>query len=175
MAQNNENIRYEPDERSPHLISAGLGLQSAAIVLTPIIVFVAVIGRAANQPESYVIWAVFAALMVSGVVTVLQAVRVGRVGAGHIIIMGTSEAFIGICITALTQADPATLASLVAASSLFRFILSARLSLLRRIITPVVAGTALIAYSRHGYADCLRYAHELPKGHFDPPELRSPR
>ena len=61
--------------------------------------------------------------------------------------MGTSGAFIGICITALVEGGPATLASLVVVSSLFQFLLSARLSLLRRIVTPIVAGTVLMLIS----------------------------
>ena len=144
MAQSNENIRYEPDDRSPHLISAGLGFQITAITLAPVAVTVAIIARAADQPENYITWAVFAAVVVSGAVTILQAVRVGRIGAGHILVMGTSGAFIGVCITALVEGGPATLASLVVVSSLFQFLLSARLSLLRRIVTPVVACTVLM-------------------------------
>ena len=144
MAQSNENIRYEPDDRSPHPVSAGLGFQITAITLAPVAVTVAIIARAADQPENYITWAVFAAVVVSGAVTILQAVRVGRIGAGHILVMGTSGAFIGVCITALVEGGPATLASLVVVSSLFQFMLSARLSLLRRIVTPVVAGTVLM-------------------------------
>ena len=144
MTQSNQNIRYEPDDRSPHPVSAGLGFQITAITLAPVAITVAIIARAANQPENYITWAVFAAVVVSGAVTILQAVRVGRVGAGHILVMGTSGAFIGVCITALVEGGPATLASLVVVSSLFQFMLSARLSLLRRIVTPVVAGTVLM-------------------------------
>ena len=124
MTQANENIRYEPDDRYPHLISAGLGFQITAITLAPVAVTVAIIGLAADQPENYITWAVFAAVVVSGIVTILQAVRVGRVGAGHILVMGTSGAFIGVCITALVEGGPATLASLVVVSSLFQFLLS---------------------------------------------------
>ena len=147
MTQANENIRYEPDDRSPHPVSAGLGFQITAITLAPVAIAVAIIARAAEQPENYITWAVFAAVVVSGTVTILQAVRVGRVGAGHILVMGTSGAFIGVSITALVEGGPATLASLVVVSSLFQFLLSARLSLLRRIVTPVVAGTVLMLIS----------------------------
>ena len=147
MTQANENIRYEPDDRAPHPVSAGLGFQITAITLAPVAIAVAIIARAAEQPENYITWAVFAAVVVSGTVTILQAVRVGRVGAGHILVMGTSGAFIGVSITALVEGGPATLASLVVVSSLFQFLLSARLSLLRRIVTPVVAGTVLMLIS----------------------------
>ncbi len=151
MEQTNQGdsaeIRYEPDEKPPHLVSATLGLQAALLVLAGIVLTPAIVIRAAGTGESYLIWAVFAALLVSGFTTILQANRLGRIGAGHVLIMGTSGAFIAVCVTALAEGGPGLLATLVIASSLFQFALSARLSLLRRIITPVVAGTviALIA------------------------------
>ena len=137
-------VRYEPDEKPPQTLSFGLGFQHAAlciagVVLTPVIVI-----RAAGEGEPYLSWAVFAALAVSGLTTVLQAVRVGRVGAGYILLMGTSGAFIAVCVTALAEGGPALLATLIVVSSLFQFLLSARLSWLRRVFTPTVAGTVIM-------------------------------
>lgn len=142
--RNNETIRYEPDERPPHSVAAAVGFQAAVVVLAPVVLSAVIIGRAAGQPDSYLNWIAFAALVVSGISTVLQAVRVGRIGAGHVLIMGTSGAFIAVCITALVKGGPALMASLIVVSSLFQFALAARLSLLRRIITPVVAGTVIM-------------------------------
>ena len=42
------------------------------------------------------------------------------------------------------EGGPGLLAVLVVASSLFQFLLAARLSLFRRLVTPVVAGTVLM-------------------------------
>ncbi len=140
----NENIRYEPDEQPPHLVAAGVGFQAAAVVLAPVVLGTVIIVRAAGQAESYLLWTVFAALVISGVSTVLQAVRIGRIGAGHVLVMGTSGAFIAVCITALAKGGPALMASLIVVSSLFQFALAARLSLLRRIITRVVSGTVIM-------------------------------
>ena len=164
MTQANENIRYEPDDRSPHPVSAGLGFQITAITLAPVAITVAIIARAAEQPDSYITWAVFAAVVVSGTVTMLQALRVGRVGAGHILVMGTSGAFIGVSITALVEGGPATLALLVVVSSLFQFALSARLSLLRRIVTPVVAGTVLMLISATVMPIVFGMLSDMPEG-----------
>ena len=85
-----------------------------------------------------------AAVAVSGVSTVLQAVRVGRIGAGYVLLMGTSGAFIAVSVTALAQGGPAMLATLVVISALFQFVLAARFSLLRRVLTPTVAGTVIM-------------------------------
>ena len=140
----NENVLYEPDEKPPHLVTLGVGAQSAAIMVTRVVVTVVIVARIAEQPESYISWGVFAALVVSGVITVLQAVKVGRVGAGHVLIMGTSGAYIAVCAEALIEAGPATMASLILVSSLFQILLASRLSLLRRIFTPVVSGTVIM-------------------------------
>ena len=137
-------VRYEPPERPPHPLAAGLGLQQAAlsvasIVLTPVIVI-----RAAGGADQYLSWAVFAALLVSGVTTILQARRVWRLGAGYPLLMGTSGAFIAVCVIALADGGPALLATLVLVSALFQFLLAAKLAWLRRIITPTVAGTVVM-------------------------------
>lgn len=137
-------IRYQPDEKPPLMLTAGLGLQLAVLCIAGVVLTPAIVIRAAGGSEGFLSWAVFAAVAVSGLTTVLQAVRLGRFGAGHVLLMGTSGAFIAVCVTALAQGGPALLATLVLVSSFFQFILSARLSLLRRILTPAVAGTVLM-------------------------------
>ena len=143
-AQTNENIRYEPEERPPSLVAVGAGVQAAMVIIAPVVLTVVIVARIAEQPDSYTSWAVFAALLISGATTVLQTVRVGRVGAGHVLIMGTSGAFIAVCVAALVEGGPSMMASLIVVSSLFQFALAARLSLLRRIFTPTVAGTVIM-------------------------------
>ena len=139
-----QEVRYEPDERPPHAVAFGLGLQYALLSVTGIVVTPAIVVRAAGESDSFLAWATFAALAVSGLTTMLQAVRLGRVGAGYVLLMGTSGAFIAVCVTALTEGGPGLLAALVAASALFQFLLAARLSLLRRIFTPIVSGTVIM-------------------------------
>ena len=140
----NDNIRYEPDEHPPGLLTVGAGVQAAMVIIGGIVLAVVLVFRIAEQPETYLAWGVFAALLVSGITTILQAVRVWRVGTGHILIMGTSGAFIAVCVAALVEGGPAVMASLVIVSSLFQFALAARLSMLRRIFTPVVSGTVIM-------------------------------
>ena len=140
----NQNVRYEPDESPPRLVTVGAGFQAAMLIVAPVVLTVVIVARIADQPESYIAWGAFAALLVSGVTTILQAVRVGRIGAGHVLIMGTSGAFISVCVVALVKGGPAMMATLIVISSLFQFMLAARLSLLRRIFTPVVSGTVIM-------------------------------
>ena len=138
------HIRFEPDDKPPAVLTAGMGLQFAVLAIAGIVLTPAIIIRAAGESESYLTWAVFAAAVVSGASTVLQAVRLGRIGAGYVLMMGTSGAFIAVCVAALLQGGPGLLATLVVASSLFQFLLAARLSLFRRFLTPTVAGTVVM-------------------------------
>ncbi len=138
------HVRYQPDEKPPTVIAIGLGLQLAILSISGIVLTPAIVIRAASGTESYISWAVFAAVAISGLTTILQAVRVGRVGAGYVLLMGTSGAFIAVCVTALVEGGPAMLATLVAISALFQFSLAGRLSLFRRILTPTVAGTVVM-------------------------------
>lgn len=138
------NIRYEPDENPPLPVAIGTGIQAALVNLGGIVLGAVIVFRIAGQPESYIPWAIFAALIVSGISTYLQAARLWRIGAGHVLVMGTSGAFIAVCVTALVEGGPATMASLIVVSSLFQFFLASRLSLLRRIFTPVVSGTVIM-------------------------------
>ena len=137
-------IRFEPDDRPPAALTAGMGIQFAVLTIAGIVLTPAIVIRAAGESDSYLTWAVFAAAIVSGISTILQSVRFGRIGAGYVLLMGTSGAFIAVCVTALVEGGPGLLAVLVVASSLFQFLLASRLSLFRRLITPVVAGTVLM-------------------------------
>jgi len=138
------DIRYEPNERPPTPLAFGMGAQQAVLCIAGVVLTPVVVIRAAGEGDTYLTWAVFAALLVSGLTTILQAVRVGRIGAGYPLLMGTSGAFIAVCVTALVEGGPGLLATLVTISALFQFALSERLSLLRRIITPTVAGTVIM-------------------------------
>ena len=137
-------IRYEADEKPPPALALGLGLQLAVLIVGGIVLTPAIVVRAAGGSEDFLTWAVFAAVAISGATTVLQAVRLGRIGAGYVLAMGTSGAFIAICVAAIAKGGPAMLATLVVVSALFQFALAARLSLFRRILTPSVAGTVLM-------------------------------
>ena len=143
-ADDQRRIRFEPDDKPPVALTAGMGLQFAILAIAGIVLTPAIVIRAADGSDSYLTWAVFAAAVVSGVSTILQAVRLGRIGAGYVLLMGTSGAFIAVCVAALVEGGPGLLAMLVVASSLFQFLLAARLSLFRRLVTPVVAGTVLM-------------------------------
>ncbi|HXV61187.1 MAG TPA: solute carrier family 23 protein [Vicinamibacteria bacterium] len=175
MSRSSESpaLRYEAEEQPPHLVSAALGFQVvllivAGIVLTPIIVL-----RAADSTHETMTWAVFAALLVSGLTTILQARPIGPIGAGYILFMGTSGAFIAVSTTAVREGGLPLLATLVALSALAQFAFSARLSLLRSFITPTVGGTIVMLIAVTVFPICFRMLTSVPE-HIDPASVSGP-
>ena len=140
----NRRIRYEPDEQPPPFVTLGVALQGVVLVLANTVLMVTIVVSAAGEDDVYLSWAVFAALIIAGVTTALQAAHVGRFGAGHILMTGAGPHFIAVSVVALTESGLPTLASLIVVASLFQFAMAAWLPFLRRIITPIVSGTALI-------------------------------
>ena len=143
-ARSGGGLRYQVDETPPAGLTLGLGLQLAVISVTAPILIPTVVMRAAGAAEAHLNWAVFAAIAISGAATVLQTIRYGRIGAGNVLVMGSSGAFIAICITALTDSGPAVLATLVIAAALFQLLIAEKLALLSKVLTPAVSGTVIM-------------------------------
>ncbi|MCY4644986.1 MAG: purine/pyrimidine permease [Bacteriovoracales bacterium] len=137
-------VRYEPNESPPLPLSFALGLQNTMITIAGTVFGAAIVMRTAGVDESYLPWAIFSAILVSGLTTIIQSVRMGRIGSGHALLMGTSGTFLAVSVSAINEGGLPMLASLVALSSLFQFLFSAKLSFFRRVITPSVAGTIIM-------------------------------
>ena len=140
----NSGLRYEPNEQVPPLLALGLGLQIAVLSLAAVILVPTIVMRAAGASEGYLAWAVFATVAICGATTMLQTVRSRWIGTGHVVVMGASGAFITVCITAVETGGPALLATLVFVSAFVPLLLSARLSLFQRVLTPTVSGTVVM-------------------------------
>ena len=140
-----QDLRFQADETPTYPVSFGLAFQYVLLNIAGIVITVAIVVRAGGGSETYLTWAAFAVLIVCGISTLIQAKRIGgRIGAGYILLMGTSGVFIAVSVAALERGGPALLATLIVASSLFQFLIASRLSLLRRVITPTVAGTVIM-------------------------------
>ena len=142
--QVNDHIRYEPDEHCPLVVSFIASFQGVLLVLTPMVTAVTTTALVAGQSEEYLIWSAFAAFLICGLITALQAGRVWRFGTGHTLLTAASVSLIVVSVPALLAGGPGLLAAVVVAGALSQFALSLWLPLLRRIITPVVTGTALM-------------------------------
>ena len=165
-------LRYAVDETPSEGLTLGLSLQVVTLVLTGIILIPIIVLNAAGYPEGLE-WAVFAALVVSGLATILQARPAGPVGAGYPLYMGTSGAFIGVSAAAVAAGGLSLLGTLVVASSLVQFFFSARLSFFRRLITPTVGGTVIMLLAVNVFPITTDMLAEVPPG-VDPASLGGP-
>ena len=156
-------LRYAVDETPSDGLTLGLSLQVVTLVLTGIILIPIIVLNAADYPEGLE-WAVFAALVVSGLSTILQARPTGPMGAGYALYMGTSGAFIGVSAAAVAAGGLSLLATLVVASSLVQFFFSARLSFFRRLITPTVGGTVIMLIAVNVFPITTDMLSEVPPG-----------
>ena len=140
-------LRFAADEHPPRAMSLVIGAQTAILVCLPLVVVTTIVARVADQSADYLRWAIFASMVIGGLLTIVQAKRFAGFGGGTLTVMGASGASIGVGALALVAGGPALLGVLVLAAGLCQLALAARLALLRRIITPVVSGTltALVA------------------------------
>ena len=160
----NDHIRYEPDERCSPFSSFVVAIQGVVLVL-PLAVSIVVINvLATGQNEAYLTWSVFSALIIVAIITALQASRISRLGAGHLVVMGVTPNYIPLSVLALHEGGPAMLASLMVVSALFFLAIATRLPQLRRVITPAVSGTVLMLIAVMVLPICLDRFGEVPEG-----------
>ena len=160
----NKNIRYELDEPCPPVLALGVAAQGVTFVLAPTVLIVAITVLATGQDGHFMSWAVFAALIITGTATALQAARIGRLGGGHLLITTVTPNFIAVSVLAMEEGGPSLLASLVVLSALFYLALAAWLPQLRRIITPVVSGTVLMLIAAMVLPIAFDRMKEVPEG-----------
>ena len=164
MAQVNENLLYQPDERLSHPASLVHGFQSVMTRMAAMAATTSIIAVVGGQPQGYLSWIFFSALVVCGIGSMLQTFRFWRFGSGYSLSISSASAFIAICISALLAGGPALLSSLIVASSLIQFVVIFRLSWLRRVISPLVAGTVLMLLASTIITVVLGRLSDLPEG-----------
>ena len=136
-------LYYEPDDRIPKTLALGLGIQLAALAINGVVLLPTIVFRAGDA-EELISWAVFASVLACGISAILQSMRVGRIGSGYALTHVSSAIFIAVCAEALLRGGAGLLATLVVITALAQVVLSMRLSLLRRILTPVITGTMIM-------------------------------
>ncbi len=164
----NEHIRYGPDEPCPLPLALGVAVQYVLLILPPTVLVVILTVRASDQDDAYLTWAVFAAFIINAIITTIQAVRLWRFGCGLTVVTGPTIQFVAVTALAVSQGGPALLATLLVVSSLFQFAVAAWLPVLRRIITPLVAGTVLMVIAATIIPVVFDRLADVPEG--KPPE-----
>ena len=142
--RDNEHIRYEPDEKSPVSVTLGAALQGSVLALSNTATLVTTFVVAFGGSTDYLTWAIFASLTIAGIITVIQATKLGRLSPGYLLLTGPGVPFMAVCVLAVDEGGLPVMSSLIVAASFVQFALAFWLAQLRRIITPVVAGVAFM-------------------------------
>ena len=79
-----DSLTYEVDDRPPVAVSLGVGLQGVVLGLALTVMCVTFISDTGYVPRGWILWAVFAALIVNGMVGAVQASRFGARGDAHL-------------------------------------------------------------------------------------------
>ena len=160
----NKDIRNEPEEPCSPQATLSVTIQGAVIAVINTVVMVTIVVRASNEGQAYLSWAICSAMVIGGAVTALQASRIGRFGAGHLLLCGAGPHFVAVSVVAINVGGWTTLASLIVVSSLAQFAFAAWLPVLRRIITPVVCGTSLMLIAISVIAVAVDRLAKVPDG-----------
>ena len=139
-----QGLAYQVDEKAPWPTITGVGLQHALLSLSSMVLVPTVAFRAAGAAESTVAWAVFASLAICGAVVALHARPTARIGSGYVLSVSPAMAAIAVTVDAINAGGITLLALLVITAAAVQFAFAFRISLLRRLLTPTVSGTALM-------------------------------
>ncbi len=142
---------YDLEGRLPIAQAIPLGLQHVLAMfvgnLTPIIL---ITGGAGITDSALLVTLLQNAMLIAGVVTLVQLFTVGPVGAKLPIVMGTSSGFIGVCQSVSKVMGGGVLAygAIMAASligGIFETVLGSFLKPLRRFFPAIVTGTVVLS------------------------------
>lgn len=141
---NGNNLLYSVEEKPPFWLTLALGLQHFILIFGEIVVFPFIIGKAAGAPMEHIQFACFAAGVASGAATLLQVFRIGRMGSGYALFMGSSAAYFAGSVEVLKAGGFPLLATLSILVAPIEMLFSYFLRFFRHIVTPAVGGVVLL-------------------------------
>ncbi|MBI0330895.1 nucleobase:cation symporter-2 family protein [Burkholderia plantarii] len=147
------DLVYGPDDRPAPAVAFVAALQHLLAILVPIVTPGLLICQALNVPSRDTTLIVSMSLVISGIATFLQCRRFGPLGAGLLIVQGTSFNFVGPLIAGgslmVKQGTPvgavmAAIFGVVIAGSFVEMAVSRVLPFVKRLITPLVTGIVVL-------------------------------
>ncbi|NCC26311.1 MAG: hypothetical protein EOM25_14125, partial [Deltaproteobacteria bacterium] len=121
-----------------------LGLTHVALIFDGIIFLPNMIGKATKTPPEQVAFVTFATLVVAALGTAVQALRVGRLGCGFVLFLGSYSAFLACTLDAVNLGGLELMATMTLLCAPVVFFYSYFLRFLRHIVTPQVGGVMIL-------------------------------
>ena len=150
--EKNTATPYDLDGRPPLKLAIPLGLQHVLAMfvgnLTPLLIITAACGIEPGGDLQVVL--LQNAMLIAGIVTLVQVFTIGPVGGKLPIVMGTSSGFIGVCqsVAGVMGNGVVAYGAIMAASfigGLFETVLGSFLKPLRKFFPSVVTGTVVLS------------------------------
>lgn len=136
-------LLYQVEEKPPMATSVLLAAQHLLAALGAIIAVPLVVGGVLGLPTEDMVVLINAAMLVSGVVTIIQCKGVGPVGIRLPCVMGTSFTFVGVSIAIGFEHGVAGILGSALVGSLVMIVGSFFMPLIRKLFPPVVSGTVV--------------------------------
>ena len=144
MASPGPILRYSVDERPPWPLAAGLGLQFALFVISGAVFLPIFLLSQGVIDDGQAAFLVSATLLTGGLSTAVQAIRVGAVGSGFLLFMGTSGAFFVATLDAIELAGIGFVAALSLIAAPTEVLIAWLYRFLRNVFTPTVGGAIVM-------------------------------
>lgn len=137
-------ILYDVNETPPFWMSVLLGITHVALILDAIVFIPNLIGKTSNLPAEQVEYATFASIIVAAVCTLVQTIRVGKIGAGFVLFMGSYSAFLACSLDAVHMGGLPLMATMGVLTAPVVLLYAYFLRYLRHIVTPAIGGVVVM-------------------------------
>lgn len=137
-------LLYDVNERPVLWLTLVMGIQHVMLIFSEITLLPVIVGKQAGAPMEHILFASAAAGVAAGATTLIQVMRLGGIGAGYTLFMGSSAAYLAGSLATLKAGGFPLLATLSILVAPIEVLMAYFLRFLRHIITPVVGGAILM-------------------------------
>ncbi|MGF1679795.1 purine permease [Photobacterium makurazakiensis] len=136
-------LLYTLNEKPPHGLTFLLALQHMLASIGGIVAVPLIVGTSIGLPTEEIVSLINAALLASGIVTIAQCVGIGPVGIRLPIVMGSSFAFLGVCISVGKDGGMSSIMGGALVGSFFVIAASFFMDKIRKLFPTVVSGVVV--------------------------------
>jgi len=141
------DLLFELNDKPSFIITLFLALQHILLFLPGTVVLPVILAKAIGLNSADMERLVFSSVFVSGISSLIQVIKVKRVGVGHMLFMGSDSSYISSIINAGMAGGLGLISAMTILSAPFELLLSYFMRYVRKIITPVIGGIVIILIS----------------------------
>jgi NCS2 family nucleobase:cation symporter-2 len=157
MQKNKKDLIYSLDGTPPLGTAIPLGLQHVLAMFVGNVTPIIIISNTLKLPVEQKAFLIQCAMLVAGIVSLIQCYPIGPIGARLPIVMGTSFGFLGVCqAIALKYGLPGVLGAALV-GGIFQVVLGFFLKYIRKYFPPLITGIVLITIGLSLVATGMKY------------------